>query len=139
MNYSRLKVWCIVTLSLVVIAIVIRAVWQIVVIPTPKTMLIFMPLIIALIGSDVLISYLVFKPGKIKSLPFTIGLTVTFGAGLLAGVVHFYRFIISTQADPFFSKVISWMIILSSASAYFIFLYVIWSLRKAKDNGQRKV
>ncbi|MCK4862787.1 MAG: hypothetical protein KAS25_00755 [Dehalococcoidales bacterium] len=139
MNYSRLKVWCIITFSMVVIAIVIRAIWQIVVIPTPKTMLIFVPLIIALIGSDVLISYLVFKPGKIKSLSFSIGLTVTFGAGLLAGVVHFYRFIISTQADPFFSQIISWMIILSSASAYFIFLYVIWSLRKARNNGHRKL
>ncbi len=139
MNSSRLKIWCIITFSMVVIAIVIRAIWQIVVIPTPKTVLVFVPLIIALIGSDVLISYLVFKPGKIKSLPFSIGLTVTFGAGLLAGVVHFYRFIISTQADPFFSKVISWMIILSSASAYFIFLYVIWSLRKSRNNGHRKV
>jgi len=139
MNYSRLKVWCTVTFTMAVIAIVIRAVWQIVVIPTPKTMLIFVPLIVALLGVDALVVYLVFKPEKLKSLPFSIGMTVGLTAGLLAGVTHFVRFIISTQADPFFSKVIGYLIVLSSVSAYFIFLYVIWSLRKARNNGQRKV
>jgi len=139
MNYSCLKVWCIVTFSMAVIAIVIRAIWQIVVIPTPHTMLIFVPFIVALLGVDALLAYLVIKPEKLKSLPFSIGITVALTAGLLAGVTHFVRFIISTQADPFFSKVIGYLIVLSSVSAYFIFLYVIWSLRKAKDNGQRKV
>ncbi|MCK4273956.1 MAG: hypothetical protein KAW90_03610 [Dehalococcoidales bacterium] len=139
MNYSRLKVWCTVTFTMAVIAIVIRAIWQIVVIPTPQTMLIFVPLIVALLGVDTLVAYLVFKPEKLKSLPFSIGITVGLTAGLLAGVTHFVRFIISTQADPFFSKVIGYLIVLSSVSAYFIFLYVIWSLRKARNNGQRKV
>ena len=139
MNYSRLKVWCIATFSMAVIAIVIRAIWQIVVIPTPHTMLIFVPFIVALLGVDALLAYLVIKPEKLKSLPFSIGITVALTAGLLAGVTHFVRFIISTQADPFFSKVIGYLIVLSSVSAYFIFLYVIWSLRKAKNNEQRKV
>lgn len=139
MNYSRLKVWCTVTFTMAVIAIVIRAIWQIVVIPTPHTMLIFVPLIVALLGVDALVAYLVFKPEKLKKLPFSIGITVALTAGLLAGVTHFVRFIISTQADPFFSKVIGYLIVLSSVSAYFIFLYVIWSLRKARNNGQRKV
>jgi len=139
MNYSRLKVWCTITFTMAVIAIVIRAIWQIVVIPTPHTMLIFVPLIVALLGVDALVVYLVFKPEKLKSLPFSIGITVGLTAGLLAGVTHFVRFIISTQADPFFSKVIGYLIVLSSVSAYFIFLYVIWSLRKGRNNGQRKV
>ena len=132
---SRFKTWCIITFSMAVIAIVMRAIWQIVVIPTPKTMLIFVPLIVALIGANALIAYLVIKPEKTKSLPFSIGMTAALSAGLLAGVTHFYRFIISPQADPFFSKVISWLIVLSSVSAYGIFLYVIWSLRKARNNG----
>ena len=139
MNHSRLKVWCTVTFTMAVIAIVIRAIWQIVVIPTPHTMLIFVPFIVALLGVDALVVYLVFKPEKLKSLPFSIGITVGLTAGLLAGVTHFVRFITSTQADPFFSKVIGYLIVLSSVSAYFIFLYVIWSLRKAKNNEQRKV
>ncbi len=139
MNNSRFRTWCIITFTMAVIAIVIRAIWQIVVIPTPKTMLIFIPLIVALIGVDALVAYLVVRPEKIRRLPFSIGITVALTAGLLAGVTHFYRFIVSTQADPFFSKVIGWLVVLSSVSAYFIFIYVIWSLKKAKGNGQSKV
>lgn len=139
MNYSRLKVWCIVTFTMAVIALVIRAIWQIVVIPTAHTMLIFVPFIVALLGADALLAYLVVKPEKLKNLPFSIGITVASTAGLMAGVTHFIRFIISPQADPFFSKVIGYLVVLSCTGAYFIFLYVIWSLRKAKDNGQSKV
>jgi len=139
MNNAQFRAWCVITFSMSVIAIVIRAIWQIVVIPTPKTMLIFIPLIVALIVVDALIAYLVFKPEKLKSLPFSIGITVGLSAGLLAGVTHFYRFIVSTQADPFFSKVIGWLIVTSSVSAYFILVYVVWSLRKNRNDGQQKV
>jgi hypothetical protein len=136
MSSSRFKTWCVITITLAVIAIVIRAIWQIVVIPTPKTMLIFIPLIVALIGVNALIAYFVARPEKIKSLAFSVGFTVVLSAGLLAGLTHFYRFIVSTQADPFFSKVIGWLIVTSSVSAYFIFIYVIWKLRKTRIDGQ---
>jgi hypothetical protein len=139
MNNPRFKTWCIITFTLAIIGIVIRAIWQIVVIPTPKTMLIFIPLIVALLLADALLAYLVVKPEKIKRLPYSIGLTVALSAGLLAGVTHFYRFIVSTQADPFFSKVIGWLVVTSSVSAYFILIYLIWSSRKAGGNGQQKV
>ncbi len=136
MNSPRFRAWCTITFTGAVIAIVIRAIWQIVVIPTPKTMLIFIPLIVALIGVDALVAYLVARPEKIKSLAFSIGFTVVLSAGLVAGVTHFYRFIISTQADPFFSKVIGWLVVTSSVSAYFILLYVVWSSKKARISGQ---
>jgi len=133
MGKSRFRTWCVITFTMAVIAIVIRAIWQIVVIPTPKTMLIFIPLIVALIIVDALVAYLVLKPEKLKSLPFSIGVTVGLTAGLLAGVTHFYRFIISPVADPFFSKAIGWLVVTSSVSAYFILVYVIWSLRKTGE------
>lgn len=132
MASSHLRLWCIITFTLAVIAIVIRAIWQIVIIPTPGTMLIFIPLIVALLGVDAFIAYLVVRPEKLKSLSFSIGITVALTAGLLAGVSHFVRFIISSQADPFLSKVIGYLVLLSSVSAYFILIYVTWSLRKAK-------
>jgi hypothetical protein len=94
MNYTRLKIWFIVTFTLAVIAIVIRAIWQIVVIPTPGTMLIFIPLILALLGMDALFAYLTMKPEKLRSRPFAAGVTIALTAGLLAGVTHFVRFII---------------------------------------------
>ncbi len=130
MNYSRLKSWFIVTFTLAVIAIVIRAIWQIVVIPTPGTMLIFIPLILALIGANALFVYLVIRPEKLKSRWFATGMTVVLTAGLLAGVTHFVRFIISPLADHYLCKVIGAFVLSSSVSAYFLLIYAIWSLRR---------
>ena len=133
MNYARLKTWFIVTFTLAVIAVVIRAIWQIVVIPTPGTMLIFIPLILALLGMNALFAYLVVNPQKFKTLPFIIGVTIALTAALLAGVTHFVRFIISPQADPVLCKVIGGFVLLSSVSAYLMVIWIIWSLRKAKE------
>ena len=135
MNYRRLKTWFIISFTLAVIAIVIRAIWQIVVIPTPGTMLIFIPLIVALLGSNAFFAYLVINPEKFKSVPVVTGITVALTAGLVAGVTHFIRFIISPEADPFWSKVIGWLIVLSSVSVYLLILNIIWSFRKRKSNG----
>ena len=131
MNYSRLKIWFIVSFTFAVIAIVIRAIWQIVVIPTPGTMLIFIPLILALLGMNALFAYLVVNPQKLSSPPFSIGVTVALTAGLLAGVTHFVRFIISPEAEPVLSKIIGSSVVLSSISAYLLVLWLIWSFRKA--------
>ncbi len=131
MNYSRLKIWFIVTFTFAVVAVVIRAIWQIVVIPTPGTMLIFIPLILALLGVDALFAYLVVNPQKFKSLPFSIGITVALTAGLLAGVSHFVRFITSPEAEPVLSKIIGSFVIISCLSGYLLVIWIIWSLRKA--------
>jgi hypothetical protein len=130
MSYSRIKVWFIVTFTLAVIAVVIRSIWQIVVIPTPGTMLIFIPLITALLGLDALFAYLLFKPGIFRTLPFIIGMTVVLTASLVAGVTHFVRFIISPLAEPFWSQVIGWLVMTSSFSAYLLVVRLIWSFRK---------
>ena len=133
MNYARLKTWFIVTFTFAVVAVVIRAIWQIIVIPTQGTMLIFIPLILALLGMNALFAYLVVNPQKFKSLPFTIGVTIALTAALLAGVTHFVRFIISPEADPALCKVIGSFVLLSSVSAYLMVIWIIWSLRKARE------
>ena len=76
MNYVRYKIWFIITFSMAVIAIVIRAIWQIVVIPTSDTMLIFIPLIIALLGVDALIAYTILNPHKLKQIISTLASTL---------------------------------------------------------------
>lgn len=131
MNYSRLKIWGFLSFTFAIIAIVIRAVWQITAFPTAHTMLIFVPLILALLGADALFAYLLIKPRKLRSRPFAIGVSAALTAGLLAGVTHFVRFIISPLADPFLSKVIAIFIVLSSISIYLLIVWFIWSLRKA--------
>jgi hypothetical protein len=55
---------------------------------------------------------------------------VALTAGLLAGLTHFVRFIISPEAEPIFSKIIGSFVVLSSISAYLIVLCLIWSLRR---------
>ena len=54
-------------------------------------------------------------------------------AGLLAGVTHFVRFIISPLADPALCKVIGMLVLLSSVSAYLVVVFLIWSLRKTGE------
>jgi hypothetical protein len=131
MNYARMKIWLIATFTMAVAAIVIRSIWQIVVIPTSGTMLIFIPLIIAMLVIDAFFIYLVVNPHKFKSVPFLTGVTVALTAGLIAGVAHFVRFIISPEAEHALCKVIGFLVVLSSVSAYLIILYIIWSFRKA--------
>jgi hypothetical protein len=94
MNNLHLRIWFIVTFTLAVLSIVLRSIWQMVVIPTPGTMLIFIPILVAILGMNAVFAYLVIKPGKLRSPPFLIGVTVALTAGLLAGVSHFVRFII---------------------------------------------
>ncbi len=131
MNYSRLKIWFIVSFTFAVIGMVTRVIWQIVVIPTPGTMLIFIPLLLAILGMNALFAYLVINPQKLRSQPFLIGITVALTAGLLAGVTHFARFILSPEAEPVLSKIISSSVVLSSISAYLLVLRITWSFRKA--------
>ncbi len=130
MNYFRLKIWIIVTITFAIVAVVIRSIWQVVVIPTPGTMRIFIPLIFTLLGLDAIIIYLALNPQRFKSLPIVIGTTVVITAGLVAGVSHFVHFIISPQADPALCKVIGAFVLLSSLSAYAMSIWFIWSLRR---------
>ncbi len=130
MNYSRLKIWFIVSFTFAVIGMVTRVIWQIVVIPTPGTMLIFIPLLLAILGMNALFAYLVVNPQKLRSKPFLIWITVALTAGLLAGVTHFARFILSPEAEPVLSKIISSSVVLSSISIYLLVLRIIWSFRK---------
>ena len=127
----KLRIWFAATITIVVTGIVIRSIWQIVVIPTAGTFRIFIPLILALLGLNAVIIYLTIKPQKLKSLPIVIGIIVVATVGLIAGVAHFVHFIVSPEAAPVLSKIISAFIILPSLSAYLLLLYFIWSLRKS--------
>ena len=135
MNHSHRRTWFIITFTLAALAIIIRSIWQIVVIPTAGTMLIFIPLILGMLFANIFFAYLVMNPEKFKSVPFLTGITVALTAGLLAGVTHFVRFIISPEADPFWSKIIGWLVVSSSVSAYFLLVNFLWSLRKNRGSG----
>lgn len=126
----KLKIWFVVTITLLVTGIAIRSVWQIVVIPTVGTFRIFIPLILALLCLNAVIIYLTIKPQKLKSLPMVIVIIIAATAGIFAGVVHFVHFIVSPEAAPALSKIVATLVILPSLSAYLLLLYFIWFLRK---------
>jgi hypothetical protein len=129
MNNTLWKPWIIATFTIAVIGIVIRSIWQIVVITTPGTMLIFIPLILALAGANALLIYIVVKPERLTNLLSLTVITLVLTGGLVAGVTHFVNFIISPLASHFWSKVISACVLSSSVSTYFLIIWFLWSLR----------
>jgi hypothetical protein len=129
MNNAIWKPWIIGTLTIAVAGIVIRSIWQIVVITTPGTMLIFIPLILALVGANALLIYIVARPERLTNLFSLTIITLVLTGGLIAGVTHFVNFIISDLAHHFWSKVISACVLSSSVSAYFLIIWFLWSLR----------
>ena len=134
MNNITLKIWLIITFTVAVLGIVIRSIWQIVVIPTSGTMIIFIPLIIALVGANALLAYIALEPPRIRNIFSLTVITTALTGGLVAGVAHFYNFIISPLAEPFWSKVIGACVLSSSVSAYFLIICFLWSLRKTKES-----
>lgn len=134
MKTTNLKIWFIATITVAVIGIVIRSFWQIVVIPTSGTMVIFIPLIVALVGANALFIYIAVKPQRLRNLFSLIVITLALTGGLVAGVSHFVNFIISENAEPFLSKVIGACVLSSSVSTYFLVLYYLWSRRKTKES-----
>lgn len=140
MNCSFFRIGIIISFTLAVIAVVIRAVWQIVVIPTAGTVVIFIPLILTLLGADTLVIYLVVKPSlnKLRNLLVVIGITLVLTAGLVAGVSHFMHFIPSPEADPLLSKIIGFLVLFSSLIAYILVLWLLWSFWKhGKPNHEK--
>lgn len=132
MNYSYLKIGIIVSTTLTVVAVVIRAVWQIIVIPTSGTMVIFISLIFALLGGNVLVAYLIIRPSlqKLKYRPVVIGITAVATAGIVASVSHYINFIPSPEAAPLPSKIIGTLVVLSGLVAYLFLLLFIWTFWK---------
>ncbi|MFC1912420.1 hypothetical protein ACFLXG_04630 [Chloroflexota bacterium] len=132
MKYLYLRIGIIVSLTLALSAIIIRSIWQIVVIPTAGTMLIFIPLIFTLLGANILVAYLTIKPSlkKLKNMGVAIGITLILTGGLVAGVTHYIHFIPSPEATHFLSKLMGTFIVLASVIAYLFLVWLTWSFRK---------
>jgi hypothetical protein len=124
------KIWASITITVAIAAVVIRSLWQIVDIPTSGTLLIFIPLIIAMLGANILLISIFANPQRVKGLFFLIVITLALAGGLTAGVTHFVNFIISPLAEPFWSKVIAVCILTSGWSASILVVWMLWSHRK---------
>lgn len=134
MNKKHFKIWTVATLTLAVICTLIRSFWQIAVIPTADTMVIFLPVIAGLIFGTVLFIYVAIQPQRIRSLFFIILISLAVTGGLVAGLIHYANFITSLEGDPVLSKVISSCFLIAGLSAYILVLCFLWSLRKNKES-----
>lgn len=130
MSRLHYKIWFLVSFSLAVVAVVIRSIWEIVLVPTPNILLMFISLIVALVGGDVFLWYLVLFPRKLRSLPVCTGVTLVLTAGLVAGVKHYINYIPSPEAQWLLSKIIATLIVVSSVSVYVLLLWMLWTFRK---------
>lgn len=136
MKYLPLKIWFMVTVTLALLAVVIRAAWQIVVMPIASTLTIFIPLIFMLLGLNALIIYFTIKPNlkRLKSPPALLGIVLVLTGGLISVTAHYSNYIFSPEAEPLASKVIATLLLLGTISAYFLASWVIWPIWKSREN-----
>lgn len=134
MKYLPLKIWLIVAITLALSALIIRLVWEIVYGPPAASLVLIILVIVALLGIYVLFIYFTIKPNlkKLTSLPVGIVVTVMATAGLIGGIIHFIRYVPSPEATEPLSVVIATLFLLAGSSAYFLLLWVIWSIRKTR-------
>ena len=136
MKYLPLRIWFLATLTPVFVAIIIRIVWEVMVNPSVSGFAMSILVIIGLLGIYALIVYFTLKPKleKLKSLPVGIGIAVMATGGIIGGIIHLIRFVPSPEVGLPWSIVIAALYLLAGTSAYFMLLWIIWSIWKRKKN-----
>jgi len=134
MKYLPLRIWFLVTITLAISALIIRLVWEIVYGPPAASLVLIILVIVAFLGIYVLSIYFTIKPTlkKLTSLPVGIVVTVMATAGLIGGIIHFIRYVPSPEATEPLSVVIATLFLLAGSSAYFLLLWIIWSIWKTR-------
>jgi uncharacterized membrane protein len=96
-------------------------------------MVIIILLILAVLGTYALLLYLTIRPSlkKLKSLPAAILVTLIATGAITGGVIHFFRFVLSS--NPIFSLgvIVAILLLAVLVSAYLLVLWFIWSVWKA--------
>jgi hypothetical protein len=89
----------------------------------------FILLILATLGIWGLAIYLIIKPGfkMLQSLLFKGSVTMIVTAGIIAGFIHYIRFIPSPEAASALSKVIATLLAIAGMSAWLQLIWVVWA------------
>ena len=136
MNYLRLRIWLIVSITLALSAVMVRLAWEATFTRPVSSMVIIALCILVTLGIYALFLYLTIKPSlrKLRSLPIRISVTAIITAGLISGIIHFIRFVPSPEAASPLSVIIASLLLLAGISAYPLALLVIWSIQKVKES-----
>lgn len=134
MKLQTLKIWFLVAITPVFMAIITRLVWELAVNFSTSGLVMSTLVTIALAGVWTFLYYLTFKPNReiLSSLPVWIAGAVMTTGGVVGAVIHFIRFFPSPECGLPWSLVIALLYFIALLNAYFMLLWHIWSLWKKK-------
>ncbi len=138
MKLQTLKIWSLVTITPVFVAIIIRMVWELAVNYSTSGLIMSTLVVIGLLGLYILLLYLVLKPNlKILTHRYLwLGIAVMATAAFIGGIIHLTRFISSPQSELPWSPVIALLYLFAALNAYGILIWFVWSLWKKE--GQKE-
>ena len=136
MNHLPLRIWLIVSITLLIGAAIVRLAWAAIYAPSAGYLFVVLTILLVTLGIYVLSLYLIIKPGlrKLKSLPVRIWGTIIMTGALIDGIVHYVRFVPSPEAASPISVIIASLLLIGGTSAYLLALWVIWSIWKARES-----
>lgn len=136
MKSLYLRVWVIIALTLALGAALVRLVWALAVVSHAGSFAVISLLMVAILATYALLLYLVIRPSlnKLRSLPVAIAATVIAGGGIIGSIIHFIRFVPSSNASSPLSVIVASMLLASGLVLCALILWVVWRFRqRGKD------
>jgi len=136
MNHLPLRIWLIVSVTLLTSAVIVILAWAVTYAPSVSYLLVVLAILLVTLGIYTLFLYLTIKPSlkKLKSPPVRIWVTIIITSALIDGIIHFVRFVPSPEAASPISVIIASLLLTGGISAYLLVLWVIWSIRKTRES-----
>jgi len=96
-------------------------------------MVVIVLLILAILGTYALFLYITIRPGlkKLKSLPVAILVTLVATGAIADVVIHFFRFVFSSDPILPFGIIVAVLLLAACISAYLLVLRGSWSVWRA--------
>ena len=134
MKLHTLKIWFLVAITPVFLAIFTRMAWELVANFSTGGLIMSIMVIIALLGVCTLMFYLILRPNLkvLNSLPIWIIGAVMATGGVAGAVIHFMRFLPSPEFELPWSLIIALLYFIALLNAYFMLLWHAWSLLKKR-------
>lgn len=133
-----LRIWSLVTITPVFVAIIIRIGWELAVNYSTSGLVMSALVVIGLLGLYALLLYLVLKP-NLKILTHRsvwLGIAVMATGGLIGGIIHLTRFVPSPQSELPWSLLIALFYFFAALNAYGILIWFVWSLWKKEQRKE---
>jgi hypothetical protein len=136
MNHLPLRIWLIVSVTLLTSAVIVILAWAVTYAPSVSYLFVVLAILLVTLGIYALFLYLIIKPSlkKLKSPPVRIWVTIIITSALIDGIIHFVRFVPSPEAVSPISVIIASLLLTGGISAYLLVLWVIWSIRKTRES-----